>query len=457
MKIEKEYPATHSMSTSWFGIDKDGNVALFDFNENGPVPQGIPEECDDSLIEFTFTSEEGYFRNLHLKDEQADIIIKTLEEIESLKDKKYLFETLILINPDKTKEFEDILIKHLINIPETKRYIPIILHRKLGLYLIDFYDWEKVNFNKLLENKFILKWKNFHIDHNEEWNEVTQKWIFEPDMYPLPFYLYQQPYSPYQLMELTYSPKFPFKASQLSKEVRSNAFHFDFSFDSKKTLQIAEYFPYGVTETIEDEGKAKNWLPVSHKHEAEIEENSFPTYFCGKTCNKCDFFSHFGYIKNFYPCQPIDKSIFLKLKFFHDNINNETYLEIWRNIATIPLIYGYPFKKFDDACGYIEDKDSRYDVSMLKRIFSNCKAHFEEIISFIKPYAIFLTEKTAQFLEYFYPISQGYITIKDFDYPLIMENEVKDKMGILKELSKLPYRGEIKNRIVAIREINKDK
>lgn len=42
MIVDKEYPATHSMSTAWYGIDLEGNVALFEFNENGPVPQGVP-------------------------------------------------------------------------------------------------------------------------------------------------------------------------------------------------------------------------------------------------------------------------------------------------------------------------------------------------------------------------------------------------------------------------------
>lgn len=27
MKIDKEYPATHSMDTAWFATDLDGNVA----------------------------------------------------------------------------------------------------------------------------------------------------------------------------------------------------------------------------------------------------------------------------------------------------------------------------------------------------------------------------------------------------------------------------------------------
>ena len=34
----KEYPATHSMSTAWYSVDKDGNVGIFDIQDNGPIP-----------------------------------------------------------------------------------------------------------------------------------------------------------------------------------------------------------------------------------------------------------------------------------------------------------------------------------------------------------------------------------------------------------------------------------
>ena len=49
MKIDKEYPATHSMSTAWYCVDEDGNVGIVDFNENGPVPWGTPEQSIEYL------------------------------------------------------------------------------------------------------------------------------------------------------------------------------------------------------------------------------------------------------------------------------------------------------------------------------------------------------------------------------------------------------------------------
>jgi hypothetical protein len=50
MLIDKEYPATHSMSTSWYIVDEDGNVGIMDFNANGPVPWGTEETVSEDLV-----------------------------------------------------------------------------------------------------------------------------------------------------------------------------------------------------------------------------------------------------------------------------------------------------------------------------------------------------------------------------------------------------------------------
>lgn len=44
MKIDKEYPATHSMSTSWYMVDDEGNVGIMQFDDNGPIPLGVRQD-----------------------------------------------------------------------------------------------------------------------------------------------------------------------------------------------------------------------------------------------------------------------------------------------------------------------------------------------------------------------------------------------------------------------------
>ena len=51
MKTNKEYPATHSNDTAWFCVDLDGNVAVFDIEENGPTPNDFEgQHCIADLM-----------------------------------------------------------------------------------------------------------------------------------------------------------------------------------------------------------------------------------------------------------------------------------------------------------------------------------------------------------------------------------------------------------------------
>ncbi len=34
-----DFPATHSVDTDWFAIDKEGNIAIFDADHDGTVPE----------------------------------------------------------------------------------------------------------------------------------------------------------------------------------------------------------------------------------------------------------------------------------------------------------------------------------------------------------------------------------------------------------------------------------
>ena len=59
MKIDKEYPATHSMDTAWFVTDLDGNVAIFQFEEDGPGPIPFTDLHTDELIPMLGETKDG--------------------------------------------------------------------------------------------------------------------------------------------------------------------------------------------------------------------------------------------------------------------------------------------------------------------------------------------------------------------------------------------------------------
>ncbi|MBQ0004210.1 MAG: hypothetical protein KBT21_11815, partial [Treponema sp.] len=68
MKTTKDFPATHSMSTEWFVVDEDGNIALFDFDEEGPVPVQIDESDSFSYMEDLCVPDENGINSLELND-----------------------------------------------------------------------------------------------------------------------------------------------------------------------------------------------------------------------------------------------------------------------------------------------------------------------------------------------------------------------------------------------------
>ena len=71
MKKEKEYPATHSMSTAWYCVDEDGNVGIFDIDDNGPVPVGgYRQNCVEDVFWEDFSHDGKPYKILHLKPEQ---------------------------------------------------------------------------------------------------------------------------------------------------------------------------------------------------------------------------------------------------------------------------------------------------------------------------------------------------------------------------------------------------
>ncbi|MGK7942650.1 MAG: hypothetical protein AB4062_21320 [Crocosphaera sp.] len=50
-KSMQEYPASHSMDTTWFAVDKEGNLGLFDSGEGGAVPKSNYQSQQISKID----------------------------------------------------------------------------------------------------------------------------------------------------------------------------------------------------------------------------------------------------------------------------------------------------------------------------------------------------------------------------------------------------------------------
>ena len=246
MLVDKEYPATHSMSTSWYIVDEDGNVGIMDFNANGPVPWGTDETVSEDLVwgldsdKVDLTEEQIlYALGESYTPEEVDDYSDCIIQID--KSRKELFESLC-----KDGGFE----------------IDVCYSESFGLYEVPYRIWlesksdnveclhEETIWQKLLENhiiKRVYKKPDLYID--EEYRDG--KWIPSLNFEKMPYYLYWQPYSSIQLSELVNKPDCPVKISQLSESMQKRAFHLPIKFDNTPKIQIAEFIPCAVNDINE--------------------------------------------------------------------------------------------------------------------------------------------------------------------------------------------------------------
>ena len=136
MKTNKEYPATHSMATSWFAVDAEGNVGIIEFEDNGPVPTDIvPEtECSDSIICEAICADSKE-RISFEPDQVLSLMRNSISAKEYLKNKVHqpiITDSLIEIDSDRLPE----LLKAASHCANNK-LIPLLPEK--GIYYIDFW------------------------------------------------------------------------------------------------------------------------------------------------------------------------------------------------------------------------------------------------------------------------------------------------------------------------------
>lgn len=226
MKTKKEFPATHSMSTEWFVADQDGNIALFDFNEEGPVPEQIMGGEGGWLEDISAPDEDG-INSLELTDEQAADMLKRFKPISSLsKDNEY--DCIVQLKDDERVRKSFIAV--------FKKEIACCLSRKERIYLLNwFWDYEA---SEEETNKIIDFLKATCIGFYQEYFDSEQ--LSDDSIYPL--YCYIQPYaSNSEIPKKTAVPKHPLNVSQIPEEKRKELIHVPVKFSECPGLQIAQY------------------------------------------------------------------------------------------------------------------------------------------------------------------------------------------------------------------------
>ena len=227
MLTDREYPATHSMDTAWFACDLDGNVAIFQFEENGPGPIPFTDIHTDELIP-KLGEEMKDCSTMPFTKEQIDEIKAGLKPVSSIDDIKWYCN--ILVNPDVVKRLVD-----------AGAEFDLCYSKEEGFYHLYSFDWDKMKedvINELIENGDIYGAQECDIEIYFSDNRKDQS---EHRLAHFPFYVYEQDRCINMPPMRVVVPKHPMKIEQMSEKAKKYMFSLPVRFAEKEVVEPAEF------------------------------------------------------------------------------------------------------------------------------------------------------------------------------------------------------------------------
>ena len=451
MITDKEYPATHSMSTAWYAADEDGNVAIINYNENGPVPYGLSENCIANLVWGDDEDSNSKELQISLTDDQID---EMFENPHSLEEEKYWSDTIIQIDMAKEEDFLELTKMHGLK-------IMLCLSKERGLYMVDVYDcinmddsvkiYENSALQRMIDNKIIHKVYNVkEMYMNEVWTD--DKMTIEKDFDTLPYYIYYQPYCTDFLQERVNVPKNPVKLNQFPESLRRRVPVLPIKFSEKEKIQIAEWVLCNCNsfETAEVDGLEYVLLKLTDGTEAYVltDENAMDfIQFCSERekyhCEECKR------LECCYTCSTYQRCANPTVMQVINPLNEIDYSECYRrdeiSLHSIwqPFMLKIPFKKYAKTNYWVslEDVRKKFTENQLAEYYKKCYRYLEDRIDFFKPRVLILDEISEEVMSKKYDISNGKVTICGVEYPVFRRSEIETRKAEIEALALLPYRG----------------
>lgn len=245
MNTFKEYPATHSMETNWYCIDEDGNVGVFDIDDNGPVPTGNPLK-QASLSEFLYylaDEDECGIKCINLTDDQVkDLLIDDNWEKEEWDDgyNYYWNDVALELKP----EFVSAFISKVKELDLTKDVY--CLSKSLNIFFVDFSRCKAMvdYMDKLQVIKAIYRWNNDNYSYFEDGGYNADGTMTERmKSFRFPAFVYFHDTFAQDPAEKKFSPKHPWHVSQLTEKQKSLMGKLPLRFAETDKIQLAEHVP----------------------------------------------------------------------------------------------------------------------------------------------------------------------------------------------------------------------
>ena len=429
MIIEKEYPATHSMSTSWFAIDLDGNVAILDFNENGPVPTVADSDSSEASVLMEVLAEKQDNLPYPILDFTKEEINEIISNSRPFNNEIGLMDTIAKIEKDKLNRFCEILQQS-----KNAYYHAVCLNKEEGIFYIDWLggSTEEHRLIKELFKQHIIKPICHVLLLSDDLDEDDEN-VEECGLKGFPFYVYRQYYSPHIPIKRTQKPKSSFREDRLTERTRRKALRLPLRFEENESIQIAMYTPtvaYSNTRVIG--GREHLDLNLADGRRAFIAQDTIFNLGCGETCFMC-------YYEEKRKLTSTRQFSTKPTVLIITDLNGMSYTEkvnlpILHHCVMFSIVEGVPCENTYDSFKSLR----KYPIATY---FSNCRCRLEKNVDFFKPRVIMVYQDILPYLSEVYEVTDNEITICGEKYPMYIWEERNDNMQAIEKLAQMEYRG----------------
>lgn len=462
MKADKEYPATHSMSTAWYVADIDGNVAIIDYDDNGPVPWGTEDTCIENLI---FGDDDNSTElQIALTDEQIDELMEKPHRPED--EDMWYYGCIIQIDRNQERVF--------LELAKRKDFeIEYCLSKERGLYQIDAFECLDEKTYKVLKDSTLqimldkgiiyTVYKLKDMNTNSIWKD--EQITFKKGFDNLPYYIYCQPYWTSSLPERLNIPENPVKLSQFPEQLRKRIPILPFKFSEQKNFQIAEWIPcdFHGGEIVEVVDGFEYTLTVMTDGSEAFVLTGLDAVDYMKYCSEREKY-HCTECNPWHDCHTdfaFQRSSQPTVMFITNPLERVAYSEriksdiIHSNSISLSFIRRVPYK----TKNYMTSDDLRKVVSdkMLKDFYLNSSCYLEDIIGRLKPNVLVLDDMSYAVIGQKYVFDDHRVRIRGLSYPVYKRSEVGTYQDEIEKLAQLPYRGKTMPQVISKEEMEKIK
>jgi hypothetical protein len=267
------------MATAWYCVDEEGNVGVFEIEDNGPKPEGWEEDLDvNDLFWYDFSCEgEDGIKDLCLTPEQIKPLLKPLNAPDKWEHKKMTCTSYLSGGRKEVTEhsyfynasWNDVIIKIdmeklqlLLQAVSRDKDDIVCLSRNDGYFFVDF-SMNQEGVELLEKHNVVLARYHAPYYYYEDWETDTNVLAQREDEYNrMPIFIYQQDYWPSEGAATRMSnPANPMKKEQLPQKIRVRITQLPVKFREAKTIQLAEFLPVYIMYRAEYSGD-DDWYQI---------------------------------------------------------------------------------------------------------------------------------------------------------------------------------------------------